>query len=113
MLVSGRTSRLSEATLQALAKLTKKINIKVFVTLECPYCPAMVLLAHKMALASDKVTAEMIEATQFGELASEYDVFGVPNSIINDHIRVEGLVLEQAFLQKILEAEKGPDPAII
>lgn len=114
MIVSSRDSGLSEESLKQLKKLGKKVNIKVFVTLECPYCPAMVLLAQKIAFASDKVTSEMIEATQFTELAGKYNVFGVPNTIINEHTRVEGLIPEKVLVEKILKAStEGPDPGII
>ncbi|MBD3191358.1 MAG: glutaredoxin [Candidatus Heimdallarchaeota archaeon] len=114
MMVSTREAGLSNDSLKLLKKLKKKVNIKVFVTLECPYCPAMVLLGQKIAFASDMVTTEMIEATQFTELAAKYNVFGVPNTIINEQTRVEGLIPEKVLVEKILEAAtKGPDPGII
>ena len=65
----------------------------------------MVLRAHKLALASDKVSAEMIEASQFVELASKFDIFGVPNTIINNGKgSVEGLVTEDVLVKAIFQA---------
>ncbi|MHA1187520.1 MAG: protein disulfide oxidoreductase [Candidatus Heimdallarchaeota archaeon] len=84
MIVSSRDPVLSPEVKDLLKKIDKPVNLKVFVTLQCPYCPAMVIRAHKLALASDMITAEMIEASQFQELSAEFDIFGVPNTIIND-----------------------------
>lgn len=105
MLVSSKDPILAPEIKEMLKKLQKDINLKVFVTLQCPYCPAMVLRAHKLALASDKVSAEMIEASQFVELASKFDIFGVPNTIINNGKgSVEGLVTEDVLVKAIFQA---------
>ncbi|MBK5112039.1 MAG: thioredoxin family protein [Candidatus Heimdallarchaeota archaeon] len=114
MLVSSRKPVLSPEAEDLLKKVTKKVNLKVFVTLECPYCPAMVLRAHKLALANDNITAEMIESSQFAQLAADFDIFGVPNTIINNgNGSVEGLVTEEVLLNEILrvleqKGEKSP-----
>ncbi|MHA1504654.1 MAG: protein disulfide oxidoreductase, partial [Candidatus Heimdallarchaeota archaeon] len=107
MIVSSRESVLSPEVKDLLKKIDKPVNLKVFVTLQCPYCPAMVIRANKLALASDMITAEMIEASQFQELSAEFDIFGVPNTIINDGKgSVEGLVTEDVLVKQILEAIK-------
>jgi len=104
MLVSGRDPILGPNTLAEIKKITKPVNLKVFVTLECPYCPAMVIRAQKLALANSNITAEMIESSQFAQLATDFDVFGVPNTIINNGKgNVEGLVTEDILIKKILE----------
>lgn len=114
MLVSSRKPVLTPEATELLSKVNHKVNLKVFVTLECPYCPAMVIRAHKLALANDYITAEMIESSQFAQLASDHDIFGVPNTIINNGLgSVEGLVTEEVLLQQILAAlertgEKSP-----
>jgi len=114
MLVSSRKSVISPKAKELLEKIDKKVNLKVFVTLECPYCPAMVIRAHKLALANKHITAEMIESSQFAQLAADFDIFGVPNTIINNGKgSVEGLVTEEVLVQQILEAlertgEKSP-----
>ncbi|MCK5184020.1 MAG: thioredoxin family protein, partial [Candidatus Heimdallarchaeota archaeon] len=84
MLVSSRKPVLTPEATELLSKVNHKVNLKVFVTLECPYCPAMVIRAHKLALANDYITAEMIESSQFAQLASDHNIFGVPNTIINN-----------------------------
>jgi hypothetical protein len=42
-----------------------------------------VVLAHQMALEGSMVEAEMVEASEFPELAEKYGVSGVPHTSIN------------------------------
>lgn len=101
VLVSRGDAGLNQQTLDALAQLPGPIDIQVFVTPTCPYCPRAVLLAHKLAMASDKVTASMVEATEFPHLANRYQVYGVPRTVVNDVIHVEGAVPEQMLMAKL------------
>jgi len=63
-----------------------------------------VVLAHKMAMESDKITAEAIEATEFPDLARQYRVMAVPRTIINDQAVIEGAMPESIFIRRIAEA---------
>ncbi len=98
---------LSQDTLKALGRLTQPVHIQVFVTPTCPYCPSAVVLAHKLAMASDLVTADMVEATEFPHLANKYRVHGVPRTIINETIHVEGAVPEAALISELMTALDG------
>lgn len=81
--VSQRDSGLDAATREFLHGLQEPVNLMVFVTPSCPYCPQAVLLAHQMAMESPMVQAEMVEATEFPELSNRYNVSGVPQTTIN------------------------------
>ncbi len=83
ILVSGRDSGLMPETRKFLADLKKPIHLQVFVTPTCPYCPQAVILAHRMALESENVYADMVEATEFPDLAERFAVSGVPQTTIN------------------------------
>lgn len=61
------------------------------------------LLAHKLAIASSQVTAAMVEAVEFPHLANRYQVYGVPRTVINDVIHVEGAVPENMLMAKLLQ----------
>lgn len=101
-LASSGDPGLSEKTLEQLAQLTSPVAIQVFVTPTCPYCPRAVLLAHRLAMASDLITASMVEATEFPHLANRYQVYGVPRTVINDVIHVEGAVPEAMLITKLM-----------
>ncbi len=84
ILVSSRDSGLGQPTREFLKTLEQPLHLQVFVTPTCPYCPRAVVLAHQMALESPLVTAEMVEATEFPDLADKFGVSGVPQTTIND-----------------------------
>jgi glutaredoxin-like protein len=84
LMVSSRDSGLSPETRAYLKDLKQPVHLQVFVTPSCPYCPRAVTLAHQMAMESPLVTAEMVEATEFPDLADRYGVSGVPHTTINE-----------------------------
>ncbi|MCX7974160.1 MAG: thioredoxin family protein [Candidatus Aminicenantes bacterium] len=99
----GKTD-LQDSTRVALRKINSPIHIQVFVTPTCPYCPMAVELAHSMAIESPLIQADMIEASEFPHLVNKYHVFGVPKTIINETISLEGAVPENVFLENVLKA---------
>lgn len=101
--VSNLKVDLSEKTIEFVKNINKTIHIQVFVTPTCPYCPRAVLLAHQLALINENIRADMIEATEFPELSNHYKVYGVPKTIINDKVSIEGAVPESVFIQKLKE----------
>lgn len=65
-------------------------------------------LAHQFAMESDKVTADMIEASEFPHLAQRFQVMGVPQTVANDRVAVKGALPEPAFLDQVLASiERG------
>ncbi len=61
------------------------------------------LLAHKMAMESDKIVAESIEANEFPDLSRKYNVMAVPRTVVNDREVIEGAMPESMFIQRVLE----------
>ncbi len=104
MMVSEGDPQLSYEMKHWLEELKTPVHLQVFVTPTCPYCPQAVLLAHKLALASDLVQADMVEATEFPHLSNKYQVMGVPRTVINETVFQEGAVPELMLLEKLKEA---------
>jgi glutaredoxin len=84
--------------------LSEPLHLQVFVTPTCPYCPQAVILAHQLALESDYITADMVEATEFPHLSMKYQVMGVPRTVVNETVHVEGVAPEQMLVAKMEEA---------
>ena len=103
LMVSRRETGLSAKTLEELTRLTQPVHIQVYVTPTCPYCPRAVVLAHRLAMASDLITADMVEANEFPQLSNKYQVYGVPRTVIEDVIHVEGAVPEAHLLGELLK----------
>lgn len=95
---------LDPATLEFLESLETPLHLQVFVTPTCPYCPQAVVLAHRLAMASDKVRADMIEVTEFPHLGQRYSVMGVPRTVINEDTYIEGAAPEFMLLEKVRAA---------
>jgi glutaredoxin-like protein len=103
VMVSRGQSSLNEQTQAQLAMLQDEVHLQVFVTPTCPYCPQAVHLAHQMAMASDKVKADMVEAIEFPHLSHKYQVMGVPRTVINETEFVEGAAPEGMLMARIME----------
>jgi len=95
---------LSEESVEKLSLLEVPVHFQVFVTPTCPYCPDAVRVAHAMAMASDLVTADMIEAVEFPQLANKYGVMSVPKTVINEEFAFEGSAPEHLVVAKVMEA---------
>jgi predicted DsbA family dithiol-disulfide isomerase len=63
-----------------------------------------VRLAQHMAIASDRVRAECIEANEFPDISQRYHVMAVPKVVINDRVEFEGAYPEPEFLKAVLQA---------
>ncbi len=100
--VSKGTTDLSDKTKAILKEVKSPVKIKVFVTLTCPHCPVAAAVAHKLAIESDLVKADVIESSEFPELAMKYNVIGVPKIIINDKVEFVGAFNEDLFAEHVL-----------
>lgn len=57
-----------------------------------------------MAVESEHVTADVIEAMEFPDLAQRYGVRGVPKVVINDQVEFVGAQPESGFLSYLKAA---------
>lgn len=106
--VGSDSVQLRQDTLDFLTGLEEDMHIQVFITPTCPHCPRAVMLAHHLAYASPRVTADMVEAMEFPELSNHYNVYGVPRTVINETVHQEGAAPEPMLLQKLREAVAVP-----
>ena len=100
--VSHGSTDLSEKTKAILADVKSPVHIQVFVTLTCPHCPVAASIAHKLAVESDMITADVIDAGEFPALAQKYSVIGVPKIIINEKIEFVGAFNEDLFAEHVV-----------
>jgi glutaredoxin-like protein len=97
----GKTD-LSDKTKQILSEVKTPVHIQVFVTLTCPHCPAAAAVAHKLAIESDMVKADVIETSEFPDLAMKYNVIGVPKIVVNEKVEFVGAFNEDLFAENVL-----------
>jgi len=63
-------------------------------------------LAHKLSQANSYVTADVVEVTEFPELAQRYDISSVPKTVINETVEIVGAVSEGRFVEELLRAQQ-------
>ena len=56
------------------------------------------LLAHQLAIESDLITADGVEVVEFPYLTQKYEVMGVPRTVIDETIHIEGAVPEPMLM---------------
>jgi len=100
--VSKGKTDLSDKTKQILKEVKSPVQIQVFVTLTCPHCPTAAVVAHKLAIESDLIKADIIEGSEFPDLAMKYNVIGVPKIIINETVEFVGASNEDLFAEHVL-----------
>ena len=65
------------------------------------------LLAYKLAFASERVRSAAIESTEFPALADEMEVYAVPKIVVDRVGGWEGSVPERVFVDRVLTGMVG------
>lgn len=68
-------------------------------------------MAHRMAVESAYVTADVIEAQEFPDLSRRYGVRGVPKIVVNDEIEFVGSLPEPDYLAHVKAAVQPAEEA--
>ncbi|MGC8853119.1 MAG: protein disulfide oxidoreductase [Hydrogenobacter sp.] len=103
--VSKRTPKLSEKTIELLQGIDLPMEIMVFVTTSCGYCPSAAVMAMNFALANENIRALIVDANENMDLAERFQVVGVPKIVINRGlVEFVGAQPENAFLGYIISA---------
>ena len=61
-------------------------------------------MAHQLAIENEHITADVVEVSEFIDMAQLYRVQGVPKTVVNDRIEMMGALPEPRFLQEVLKA---------
>lgn len=110
ILLSRGETQLAPETKAALSGINVPVHVQVFVTPTCAYCPGTVSVAHQFAMENPHIQSDMVEVTEFPQLAVKYNVMGVPKTVINDTIELLGQQPEESLLRQIQAAAKPPNP---
>ena len=103
---SGVNSYYRDAIGSSLKNIEKS-TIKLFITLSCPYCPGIVPLLNLVALLSKgKIKVEIIDISMNPDIATKYNVQGVPHTLINEKDIISGMVTLQDILEKLTKGKR-------
>lgn len=98
MTASG-DSGLGQNTREWLETLVGPVRLQVFFTPNCVYCPEMVTLANRFAVAHPLISATAVDATEYPDLVRRYNVNGVPKTIINNRVEFVGAASEEDLVR--------------
>lgn len=99
---SGTGRELPPEIAERLAELEDEVEVMVFVTPSCPYCPGAASMANRMALSSPKVRSLVVEANEYPELAERYEVQGVPRTVVNRSGAFVGAQPDAVFVDSVI-----------
>jgi len=108
---------LDEAAKRQLRRLKSDVRLDVYVAPHCPYSPAVMHAAFKLALESVRVRVNAIEVTEFPALTQRHGLRAVPLTVLGEKDALPGLVDERALAANVLLAaegrplQPGPGPA--
>jgi glutaredoxin-like protein len=98
---SGTRSYYDDVIISNLSKIPKA-EIKLFLTLTCPYCPTMVPILGLFAMRSrGKIKVDFVDIDVNQDLATKYQVSGVPHTMINEKDHIYGAASLQDVLEKL------------
>ncbi len=104
--VSRGSTDLSAQSKKNITALSQPVHIQVFTNPTCPYCPLAVRVAHKLAIESDLIRADMVETVEFPHLIQKYHISGIPKVVINEKVEFVGALAEEAFVAQVIESQK-------
>lgn len=104
---SNNDPGLTEKSKAFLDSLKDTIKMSVFVTPTCPHCPTSASIAFRYAMYSDKVTGQVVEASEFPDWSNTFKVMGVPKTVMNNKGSYVGGYPEDMAVDQIKQALEG------
>jgi glutaredoxin-like protein len=93
---------LDEEVKTILRSIDRPVQLQVFTIPMCPKCPNMVRTAHDFAFFNRNITADVIDALEFRELAAKWHVLETPRTVINEKIEFAGVIGEKELAEMLL-----------
>ncbi|MGC1404025.1 MAG: FAD-dependent oxidoreductase [Thermodesulfobacteriota bacterium] len=106
-MVGHQKSGLGDQALEILKSIGEPRQIKIFVSLTCPYCPQEVRNAIQAAVERpDIISLEIIDVEAVPELADKYNAFGTPIVYANEKLIAKGSQSEELFMISLKKLEE-------
>ncbi len=107
LLIGNRQGGLSDQSLKVAKGIDSARHVKIFVSTTCPYCAQQVLNAIRVAVdRPEYVSLEIIDTTANQDLALQYGIQGVPQTIANGKLIASGAQPEELFVSSLLKMEQ-------
>lgn len=94
---------LPDDVIEEISEIDYPIDLKVFITAACPYCPKAVRTAHLFSMVNENIRGSMVDANGFPDLSMKFMVTSVPHIMVNDRSSFVGALPPREFLAKVKE----------
>lgn len=92
---------------QQVKDLKSPVDLLILVAPVCPHCPQAVRLGLSLAVRQPLIRLTVVDALQFGDIASQYKVKSTPTTIVNNGLTLIGTITEQDLVKGIIESAAG------
>jgi len=107
VMLGKRSSGLTRQSAKILSEITSPRQVKVFVSMTCPYCPQQAANALKAAIAApDQISLEIIDTQANTDLTERYSAFSTPITFANELLIGKGAQQEELFLASLDKLEE-------
>jgi len=112
ILASKKEIPVDETLKEKLEQINQPLDVRVFVTTSCGYCPQAAITAYNFAVLSDNIVANVYDAQENADVSQKYQVVGVPKKVItkqgSDEPVVEfvGAQPPEFFLSYLIQASQ-------
>ena len=106
--ISGQKKPQTPSPVQSLLdQLSLPVELTLYISEQCPFCPAVVRSLISLALASPWIQLAVIEADLFTEQAQKNQILSVPTLLLDRQFRWTGNIP----LQEVVDAAVHRDPS--
>jgi thiol-disulfide isomerase/thioredoxin len=108
-LTGGNPPSFDDATHRQVEAVTLPADLRVFMGLHCPHCPAVIARLTPLAISNRNIRVSIIDCAFFPEEAKAENVQAVPTVVLDDGFRWTG----QLRVEEILDVLIHRDPAAL
>jgi thioredoxin reductase (NADPH) len=107
VMLGSRQTALREQSARILDAITDPRQVKLFVSLTCPYCPQQAVNALKAAITEpDKISLELIDTQANPDLTERYSAYSTPITFANELLIGKGAQQEELFMASLEKLEE-------
>jgi thioredoxin reductase (NADPH) len=107
IMMGYRETNLHEESIKILQKIDTPVNVKIFVSPSCPYCPQQVVNGLKAAIEKPGIVSlEIIDIQANPDLADQYAAQSVPQVFANEKLIAKGAQPEELFMLSLEKMEE-------
>lgn len=97
----GHPIKLASDTIEQIARLNKKLEVEIFISLSCQNCPDVVQAFNMMAAINPDIRVTMIDGALFQDEVKNRDIMAVPSVFINGELFGQGRMTLNEILAKV------------